>query len=46
MPLTKTGKETLKNFEDEYGKKKGKEVFYAWLNEKTKSERRKFERLR
>lgn len=32
MPLTKTGKEILKNFEEEYGKLKGDNYFYAWEN--------------
>ena len=30
MPLTKTGKKILKAFEEEYGKKKGDRIFYAW----------------
>lgn len=30
MPLTKKGKEIEKAFEKEYGKKKGKNIFYAW----------------
>jgi len=32
MPLSKVGKEILKNFEKEYGKKKGEGIFYAWEN--------------
>ena len=31
MPLTKTGKRVLTRFKKEYGKKKGKEVFYAYM---------------
>lgn len=30
MPLSKTGKEILRNFKKEYGKKKGEDIFYAW----------------
>ncbi len=29
MPLSKVGKKIRKNMEEEYGKKKGKSVFYA-----------------
>ena len=32
MPLTKTGKEVLSSMVEQYGKKKGKEVFYASIN--------------
>jgi len=32
MPLTKTGNEVLRNMEKEYGKKRGKSVFYASIN--------------
>ena len=32
MPLTKSGKSALTAFEKEYGKKKGKSVFYAKMN--------------
>lgn len=32
MPLTKSGKKIIKKMEKEYGKKKGKEVFYASIN--------------
>ena len=32
MPLSSKGKNVLKAFEDEYGNKKGKEIFYAWEN--------------
>jgi hypothetical protein len=32
MPLTKIGKQILKKFEKEYGKKKGENIFYAWEN--------------
>lgn len=34
MPLTKTGKEVLKQMKKEYGAKKGEEVFYATMKEK------------
>jgi hypothetical protein len=30
MPLSKTGRKILNEFVSEYGKKKGKEIFYAW----------------
>jgi len=30
MPLTKTGKQIEKKFEREYGKSRGKSIFYAW----------------
>lgn len=29
MPVTKAGREVLKNMKKEYGAKKGEEVFYA-----------------
>jgi hypothetical protein len=32
MPLTKKGKKIAKAMEKEYGKKKGKKVFYASTN--------------
>jgi hypothetical protein len=32
MPLTDKGKKILREMEKEYGKKKGKEVFYASQN--------------
>jgi hypothetical protein len=32
MPLTKKGKEILKQMQKEYGKVKGKRVFYASAN--------------
>lgn len=32
MPLTKIGKKILKNFQEEYGKIKGKKIFYAFEN--------------
>lgn len=32
MPLTAKGKKVLKAMQEEYGKKKGKEVFYASIN--------------
>lgn len=36
MPLTKTGKKVLRQMKKEYGKKKGKSVFYASINKKKK----------
>ena len=30
MPLTSAGKKTLKAFQEEYGKKKGTNIFYAF----------------
>jgi hypothetical protein len=45
MPLTIKGEKVLKNFQDEYGESKGEEVFYAWLNKKSKSERKKYEKI-
>ncbi len=35
MPLTKKGKKIYKAMQDEYGPKKGKEVFYAGKNKGT-----------
>ena len=32
MPLTRSGNRVLQNMEKEYGKKKGKSVFYASIN--------------
>lgn len=32
MPLTKKGKKIMGAMQDEYGEKKGKEVFYASAN--------------
>jgi hypothetical protein len=32
MPLTKKGEKILKNMQKEYGKQKGKQVFYASIN--------------
>jgi hypothetical protein len=32
MPLTKKGKEILKQMQKEYGKERGKKVFYASIN--------------
>jgi len=29
MPLTKKGREILKKFQEQYGKERGKEIFYA-----------------
>lgn len=32
MPMSKAGKKIKKNLEEQYGKKKGKQVFYAMEN--------------
>ena len=32
MPLTKKGEKILRQMQEQYGKKKGKEVFYASVN--------------
>lgn len=32
MPLTKKGKKVLRRFKSEYGKIRGKKVFYAYMN--------------
>jgi hypothetical protein len=32
MPLTKTGKKVIKKMEEEYGKEKGRKVFYSSIN--------------
>ena len=32
MPLTKKGKKIMTAFLEEYGKKRGKSIFYAWEN--------------
>lgn len=32
MPLSKSGKRVLRNMQKKYGKKKGKQVFYASMN--------------
>jgi hypothetical protein len=32
MPLTKSGKKVMKSMNKQYGKKKGKQVFYASIN--------------
>lgn len=36
MPLTKTGKKVMKGMVEQYGAKKGKEVFYASINKGVK----------
>lgn len=36
MPLTEKGKKVKREMEKEYGKEKGKEVFYASINKKKK----------
>ena len=35
MPLTAKGKKILQRMQDEYGKEKGKEVFYRSVNKGT-----------
>lgn len=35
MPLTKKGKSIMRSMLEEYGKKKGKQVFYASANKGT-----------
>jgi hypothetical protein len=42
MPLTKSGEKVKKAMSKEYGSKKGKEVFYAWMNKKDKKTQKKF----
>jgi len=32
MPLTQTGQKVLHSMEEQYGEKKGKQVFYASIN--------------
>ena len=34
MPLNKKGKKIMKSMTDQYGKKRGEQVFYASLNKK------------
>ena len=34
MPLNKKGNKIMKSMQDQYGPKKGKEVFYASLNKR------------
>jgi hypothetical protein len=36
MPLTKKGKKVLNAFKKEYGLKKGKGIFYAYMNKHPK----------
>ncbi len=36
MPMTKIGKEVMKKMAENYGKEKGKNVFYASINKKKK----------
>ena len=36
MPLGENGKKILRRFERRYGKKKGKDIFYAWENKNRK----------
>jgi len=34
MPLTKTGKKVKRKMKEEYGEKKGEQVFYTTMNKK------------
>jgi hypothetical protein len=43
MPLTIRGKSMLKKFNEEYGEN-GEDVFYAWLNKKSKKDRKIYEK--
>jgi len=36
VPLTKSGSKVMRSMKNEYGEKKGKEVFYASINKKKK----------
>jgi hypothetical protein len=36
MPLTKTGREVLKKYQEQYGEEEGKRYFYASINKGTK----------
>lgn len=45
MPLKKLGIRVLNNFKKEYGSFRGKNLFYSWLNKKSKIERRKYEKV-
>jgi hypothetical protein len=36
MPLTKSGKKVIKKMKEEYGKEKGRKVFYATINKNKK----------
>ena len=44
-PLTKSGKKVMKKMKEEYGKKKGEQVFYASIN-KNKSGSSKWHKKR
>jgi hypothetical protein len=44
MPLTKTGKKVYSAMTKEYGKKKGRQVFYATMNKKKTA--KKWEKLK
>jgi len=44
MPLTKKGKEALSRFKKRYGEKRGRKIFYSYMNKypkRTKSWHRK-----
>ena len=41
MPLNKKGKKIMKSMKDQYGKKRGEQVFYASLNKKKLRELKK-----
>ena len=40
MPLTETGAKVMKNMKEQYGVKKGKEVFYASINKGKKGSKK------
>ena len=40
MPLTNSGEEVLQNMKEQYGDKKGEEVFYASINAKKKGSKK------
>lgn len=39
MPLTKKGKDILKDFKKQYGDQQGESIFYAYMNENPKDAR-------
>ena len=43
MPLTQKGEEKLRSFKKRYGGR-GEEVFYRWLNKKSRGERKIYEK--
>ena len=40
MPLTKSGKKVMRSMTKQYGKKKGKSVFYASINKKKRGSKK------